>query len=274
MTKIIAEIGWNHMGNMDLAKRMIAAASSSGADIVKFQTWKVKKLKPGPWDNDGRREIYEQAELSDNNHFELYKEAKNCDVGFLTSVFDIDDIDFVSTVSDEMIKIPSPEATNQTLISKASNLFKEVLVSVGATNWSDIKKLPDYSKLTDLTILHCVSAYPCNPEKINLTRIKSLKEIHNQIGYSGHLNGINDAIAAISLDLKYIEKHFTIDNSLPGRDNKFAILPEDLKILTSYRDEFGMMSIDHGKDSQSEEKEVTEIYRGRWSKKINDISNH
>jgi N,N'-diacetyllegionaminate synthase len=266
MTKIIAEIGWNHMGDMNLAKKMIAAAAAAGADIVKFQTWKVKNLKEGPWDNDGRRQIYEKAELTEDNHYELYKESINCGVSFMTSVFDINDVDFIFSVSNNIIKIPSPEATNHELIYAVSKKFNEVLVSVGATNWSEIKKLVQYSKLTDLTILHCVSAYPCNPEKINLPRIKILKTIHNQIGYSGHLNGINDAIAAISLDLKYVEKHFTIDNSLPGRDNKFAILPKDLKVLSLYRDTYKSMSISHGSDSQLEEKEVAEIYRGRWSK--------
>jgi sialic acid synthase SpsE len=266
MTKIIAEIGWNHMGDMNLAKKMIAMAASSGADIVKFQTWKVKNLKSGPWDNDGRRQIYEKAELTDENHYELYNEAKNCGVNFMTSVFDINEVEFIASISNGMIKIPSPEATNHGLISKVSKKFKQVLVSVGATNSSEIKKLTQYSKFTDLTILHCVSAYPCNPDKINLPRIQILKTIHDKIGYSGHLNGIDDAIAAISLDLRYIEKHFTIDNSLPGRDNKFAILPEDLKILSSYRDNYKLMSISHGLDSQVEEKEVAEIYRGRWSK--------
>ena len=266
MTKIIAEIGWNHMGDMDLAKKMINAAASSGADIVKFQTWKVKNLTSGPWDEDGRRQIYEKAELTNDNHFELYTEAKNNGVSFLTSVFNVNEVDFISSVSTEMIKIPSPEATNQELMTKASKLFKEMLVSVGATNWNDIKKITHFSKFTDLTILHCVSAYPCGPDKINLPRINGLKKIHNQIGYSGHLNGINDAIAAISLGAKYIEKHFTIDNSLPGRDNKFAILPEDLKILSNYRNIFDQMSIDHGLDSQPAEKEIADIYRGRWSK--------
>lgn len=265
MTKIIAEIGWNHMGDMNLAKKMIAAAATSGADIVKFQTWKVKNLKSGPWDNDGRRQIYEKSELTDENHYELYNEAQNCGVKFMTSVFDINDIEFIISLSNDIVKIPSPEATNHELISKASKNFKEVLVSVGATNWIEIEKLTQYSKFTDLTILHCVSAYPCNPDKINLPKIKTLKTIHDQVGYSGHLNGIDDAIAAISLDLRYVEKHFTIDKSLPGRDNKFAILPDDLKILSSFRDTYKLMSISHGLNSQEVEKEVAEIYRGRWS---------
>lgn len=266
MTKIIAEIGWNHMGDMDLAKKMIFAAAKAGADIVKFQTWRVKNLKPGPWDDDGRREIYIKAELTEQNHFELCNEAENCGLKFMTSVFDVYNIDFIKSVSNQMIKIPSPEATNEELILKASKNFKEVLISVGATNWSEIKKLPEYDRYTDLTILHCVSAYPCNPEKINLPRIKNLKKIHEKIGYSGHLKGIDDAIAAISLNLRYVEKHFTIDNSLPGRDNKFAILPEELKVLSSYRDNYNLMSVDLGTDFQPEESEVAEIYRGRWSK--------
>ena len=85
--KLIAEIGWNHMGDMELAKNMIISAAKSGADICKFQTWSEKNLKSGPWDNDGRREIYKKAELSEEQHFELKKICEENKVLFLTSVF-------------------------------------------------------------------------------------------------------------------------------------------------------------------------------------------
>ena len=92
--ELIAEIGWNHMGDMGLAEKMILEAAKSGVDYCKFQTWKVKNLKNGPWDSDGRLEIYNKAELSDQDHLTLVELCKKHDVKFLTSVFNINDIKF------------------------------------------------------------------------------------------------------------------------------------------------------------------------------------
>ncbi len=89
-TKIISEIGWNHMGDMDLAKEMISASKENGADMVKFQTWSVDRLSPGPWDTDGRREIYEKAELTKDKHLELYEYSNKLNIPFFTSVFSIE----------------------------------------------------------------------------------------------------------------------------------------------------------------------------------------
>ena len=87
MTKIISEIGWNHMGDMDLARRMITESVNNGADMVKFQTWSVDRLKDGPWDEDGRLEIYKKAELTKDNHFELLEYCNDLNIPFFTSVF-------------------------------------------------------------------------------------------------------------------------------------------------------------------------------------------
>ena len=115
MTKVIAEIGWNHMGNIEIAKKMIIAAKESGADYAKFQTWHVNNLKKGPWDNDGRREIYTKAELTNDKHHELIKICKEVGIPFLTSVFNPDDVEFISSLIDD-IKIPSSEMRNNKLI--------------------------------------------------------------------------------------------------------------------------------------------------------------
>ena len=116
MTKIIAEIGWNHMGDMNLAEKMIVSAASNGADICKFQTWSVKNIKPGPWDTDGRKEIYKKAELSKEQHYYLKGICESNNVSFLTSIFNINDIDFLSTLNPSMIKIPSHEIGNFNLV--------------------------------------------------------------------------------------------------------------------------------------------------------------
>ena len=100
---IISEIGWNHMGDMDLAKKMIQSSAENGADVCKFQTWSEDKLKPGPWDDDGRREIYKKAQLSEDDHFFLKDVCKKNSVQFLTSVFNINDLEFLSRLNMDMV---------------------------------------------------------------------------------------------------------------------------------------------------------------------------
>lgn len=265
-TQLIAEIGWNHMGDMNLAKEMIMEAAKSGADICKFQTWSEKRLKPGPWDNDGRRKIYKQAQLSYDNHYLLKEICDANNVIFLTSVFNIKDLDFLKDLKINMIKIPSHEVNNIELIDRASRLFQKILVSTGAAKWNEVKNIAETIGHEKLILMHCVSAYPCSAKNINLPRINSLKKLTREVGFSGHYPGIDDAIAAISFGVNYIEKHFTIGRDLPGRDNRCAILPEEFRLIASFRDNFALMNIKRGLDLQESEMDVYMNYRGRWSK--------
>ena len=111
-TKIISEIGWNHMGDMDLAKDMIHASKENGADFVKFQTWSVERLKNGPWDEDGRLEIYKKAELTKDQHVELYEYSNKVGIEFFSSVFSIEDAKLLSEVQDKFVKIASFDSDN------------------------------------------------------------------------------------------------------------------------------------------------------------------
>lgn len=263
MVEIIAEIGWNHMGNMPLASEMIAAAAKSGAAWAKFQTWNVSRLKPGPWDSDGRRQIYESAELGESGHEFLRLKCEENGIGFLTSVFSASDVDMVAKFTDT-VKIPSTELSNKDLLHAVSRSFKRVFMSTGASTSDEVSKAVNALSNVDLTVLHCVSSYPCSFERANLPRIKSLGGFGIPVGYSGHCEGIFDAIASLEYGATIIEKHFTTDKGLPGRDNKFAILPEDLSQLVSYikaRDDFGK---DLGCEFQDCEKDMRDVYRGRW----------
>jgi len=250
MTKIIAEIGWNHMGDMSLAKEMIVAAAENGADFAKFQTWSVKRLKSGDWDVDGRREIYEKAELTLDQHLELKEYCNDNDIEFISSVFSLDDLELYKKVTNKTIKIPSFESRNKKLIkglfSKSGKAyFNNIIVSVGTCSYYEIKNLiRSFQGLlidnnlettnANLNILHCVSCYPCDPLKSNLERINLLSNLNSneipfKVGYSDHCIGTEIAKMSLGYNINILEKHFTIDHSLPGRDNKFAILPEELK---------------------------------------------
>jgi len=264
---IIAEIGWNHMGDMSLAEKMIAEAAKNGADIVKFQTWSEQNLKSGPWDTDGRREIYKKAELTKEKHLHLMYLANQHKVEFLTSIFSLNQLDLIKELGIRKIKVPSHEVHNVKLISSLGYYFDKVLVSTGAAKWSEVINISQAIEKDRLVLLHCVSTYPCEIENSNLTRINALKELCNEVGYSGHFQGVEDAFAAIGMGALYIEKHFTTDNTLPGRDNQFAILPYQLKKIADFRDLFEKMTIDRGLDHQEKEKDIIDNYRGRWNGK-------
>ena len=221
---LIAEIGWNHMGNLDLAEKMIKAAKKSGAHYAKFQTWRVKNLKAGPWDNDGRREIYKKAELTESDYLKILKICKKYKIKFLTSIFNINDFYLLKKLNLSSIKIPSPENRNIPLLKFCNKNFKNIFLSTGAAKISEIKKsFKVFSKKKNLNLMHCVSSYPCSDEITNLSRINKLKKISKNIGLSDHTPDILSSILSLDYNVNIIEKHFTINNNLPGRDNKFAI---------------------------------------------------
>ena len=260
MAKLIAELGWNHMGDIPLGKEMISAAKDAGADYVKFQTWKVSRLINGPWDTDGRRQIYEKAELTKEKH-QIFKDY--CDsvgVKFLTSCFCIEDLPMIREFCNE-VKIPSPEAYNINLLQEAVEKFDHVYLSTGA---SHIGEYVSWYSCTNVTLMHCVSSYPCKIDNINLPKLKFLQSITPRVGYSGHYQGSADAIAAISLGATIIEKHLTIDHNLPGRDNKFALLPEQFKEISDFNNLFQKMNIDQGLEIQECEKDYRRNQKGRW----------
>jgi len=251
MTKIIAEIGWNHMGDMSLAKEMIVAAAENGADYAKFQTWSVKRLKAGEWDGDGRREIYEKAELTLDQHLELKQFCNDMNIEFMSSIFSIDDLELYRKVTNNTIKIPSFESRNTKLLNllfdkSGKSHFKNIIISVGTCSYYEIKSLikvfdgglinEDKRINANLNIMHCVSCYPCDPLKSNLERINLIRNLKTdripfEVGYSDHCIGAEVAKISLGYDINILEKHFTIDNTLPGRDNKFAILPDQLKSI-------------------------------------------
>ena len=258
--KLVAEIGWSHMGNMSLAQEMICAAAESGADYAKFQTWKESRLKPGPWDQDGRREIYKEAELFPNDYLILKECCDKHHIQFLTSCFCAEDLLFIRNITNE-IKIPSTECFNDNLVGNAISLFDNVYLSTGASKEIEYSK---WAHFDNVYLLHCVSCYPCEAGLVNLQRIKHLLTLTPRVGYSGHYQGIWDAIAAMSMGVQVVEKHFTIDRKLSGRDNKFALLPVEFSDINVFRNELPKMNIDHGINYQECETEAREVYARRW----------
>ena len=264
MVKVIAEIGLNHCGDMELAKEMILAAKESGATYAKFQSWSVSRLKPGAWDEDGRREIYEKAELTRERHIELINYCNEVGITFMSSVFSIKDAELLVELGVKDVKIPSFESRNHELIKYCDKNFDTIFMSTGTSTFDEIGESVKLIKIADLYLLHCVSTYPCNPSMSNITRMNRLKTLHMPVGYSDHIQGVESAKVAIGEGAMVIEKHFTTDNDLPGRDNKFAVLPHQMKDLTDYITMRGEMFIQHGDDFQDSELDSRNNYTGRF----------
>ena len=266
----IAEIGWNFMGDLSLADQMIGAAAKAGAHVAKFQYWNPNKLKKGPWDEDGRKEIYFKAQLTDEKIAALYELCGKHGVEFLMSVFNTQDAAFVSKVSKEAIKIPSHEIANFELIKFCLVEFKRVYISAGACTVEELDKVAELVNSTrpedqNVIVMHCVSSYPCGVERMNLGRIDALrKRFANRLGLSDHSTSILVPAFAVIKGVEVIEKHFTTDHDLPGRDNKFAVLPDDFKNLVENCEEARKSVIDLGVAAQDIEMDTMNNYRGRW----------
>ena len=273
MTILVAEIGWNFLGDLNLAKKMIAAAKKSGADAVKFQIWNPSNLKNGPWDNDGRRKIYEKAYLDKEKYLYLKKYSNKVSIKCFASAFNIDGLKVLKATKDSWVKIPSHESYNFKLIEFALKNFKKVIVSAGCMKKNELNKLiklvkakKSYAKKTCL--LHCVSSYPLKSENCNFEKFDYLKKNFESVGYSGHYQGIEDSVYALFNNAEIIEKHFTIDNKLPGRDNKFALNQRQFSELDKLRNLYENFNKKHGLGLQKCEVDIYKNYRSRWSKNI------
>ena len=267
MTKVIAEIGWNHCGDIELAKKFIISASKCGADYAKFQTWSTSRLKPGAWDDDGRREIYNKAELSKEDHLILMDCCNKNNINFLSSVFSIMDAELLSELGCAEVKIPSFESRNFELIKYCNKHFKTIFLSTGTSSLDEIKESISLINKASLYLMHCVSVYPQEYSESNLPRMKRLMKITKNVGLSDHIEGVESSKIAIGEGAKIIEKHFTIDKELPGRDNKFSILPNQLFDLTKFIKNRELMFKDWGDGYLVKAKDSRINYTGRFNGK-------
>jgi sialic acid synthase SpsE len=264
--KIIAEIGWNHMGDMGLAKNMIDSAVESGASIVKFQYWNPDYLTSGAWDEDGRRDIYKKAALDTEKVKYLDNYVKDSGSEFLISVFGTYGAKDIASLGLRNIKIPSHETTNIKLIEFCSKNFDYIYFSAGASKEEEILTALEILKKgsADYELMHCVSSYPLPDNRANLSRINWLKTLTDRVGLSDHTTSTIVPAYAVPLGVTSIEKHFTTDHDLPGRDNKFALEPREFQEMVSNIN-LALDSIaDFGLDYQDIESDTVTNYRGRW----------
>tara|TARA_Y100000589_G_scaffold28724_1_gene23884 strand:- start:10928 stop:11944 length:1017 start_codon:yes stop_codon:yes gene_type:complete len=251
-TKIIAEAGVNHNGSVELAFKLIEAAKFSGADTIKFQTFKSESLSDSsaPLANYQKNnnlyksqiEMLRSLELSDDETRKIVKACKDVDIEFMSSPFGVDELYFLTNLGMKTIKIPSGEITNLSLLKETKNISlknnAKILMSTGMSNLGDIENalsILDFQLIKEkITILHCVSCYPAPSNELNLLALKTLQNSFNcKVGYSDHSKNIIAPIVSIALGSSVIEKHLTLDNDLPGPDHKASINPKVFKEMVN-----------------------------------------
>ncbi len=240
---IIAEAGVNHNGEINLAKKLIDAAKKSGADAVKFQTFKASKLvsasaplakyqKENIKNGTTQFKMLKQLEL-DFKSFEILKKyADRKGIMFLSTPFDYESAQFLKELEIPLFKISSGDLTNIPFLELLARFKKPLILSTGMSTLSEVQEAIDsITKFNKkLILLHCVSNYPASFKTVNLRVLQTLREKTNLvIGYSDHTLGIEIPIASIGFGAKVIEKHFTLDKKLKGPDHKASLNPKELK---------------------------------------------
>jgi len=245
-TIIIAEIGVNHNGDINLAKKIINQAAKSGVDFVKFQTFQAHKLATkkavkaeyqilATGSKESQLEMLSKLEISEAMHYEIIDHCRKCNINFMSTAFDEESLDFLAKIDLKFLKIPSGEITNIKYLRHIAGFKKKIILSTGMATLGEIEMalnvLEDSGmKRNDITVMHCTTEYPAPMHEVNLKAMKNIGNAFNvSVGYSDHTLGIEVAIAAVALGASIIEKHFTLDRNLPGPDQACSLEPHELK---------------------------------------------
>jgi N,N'-diacetyllegionaminate synthase len=240
---IIAEAGVNHNGSFDLAMQLVDAAQASGADAVKFQTFRAERLATADAHkaayqerttagSESQFEMLRRLELSEEAHKMLLKHCRQSGIQFLSSPFDLPSVDFLHSLDVPCFKVPSGEITNHPLLRSVARTGRPVILSTGMSTLGEVEEAVQVLQsagTSELTLLHCVTEYPAPFAEVNLRAMHTLRTAFGlPVGYSDHTPGIEIAIAAVSLGAVVIEKHFTLDRALPGPDHAASLEPAEL----------------------------------------------
>jgi len=243
---VIAEAGVNHNGKLKLAKKLCKVAKESGADAIKFQTWKTNLLL-----NDDVSTVgYQKNNTNENSQFKMIKKlelkfkefqkisdyCKELDILFLSTPGDIPSADFLENLGMKIFKIGSDDLDNLPLLQHISLKQKEMIISTGMSSLKEISNTYNFLKKNNkqITFLHCTSNYPTQIKDVNLKAMLTIKDkIKTTIGYSDHTITTWIPLIAICLGAKVIEKHLTLNKSLSGPDHKTSLNPEEFSLMVS-----------------------------------------
>ena len=243
-TYIIAEIGINHNGDLDITRQMIDAAVHAGADAVKFQkrTPEVstppeqqKQMRETPWGYITYLDYRYKVEFGEKEYREIDRYCKEKGIDWFASVWDEQSVDFMEQFNTPVYKIPSASITDHELLRHTRKTGHPLVISSGMSTMDQIRAAVKVVGTDNLVITHCTSTYPCEPEELNLRMIQTLRnEFSCPIGYSGHEVGLVPPQVAVALGACMIERHLTLDRAMWGSDQAASVEPAGFERLVKY----------------------------------------
>lgn len=241
---IIAEIGINHNGNIDVAKQLIDASAEAGCDAVKFQKRTPElcvpddqkdKMRHTPWGYISYMEYREKVEFGKDEFSEIVDYCQEKGIDWQASAWDEPSVDFLEQFAPIAHKVASASLTDSALLLKMRQQGRPIILSTGMSQMEQIKAAVELVGTDDLILAHCTSAYPCPPAELNLKMIQTLRDMYPcPIGYSGHEVGLPTTVAAVTLGASLIERHITLDRAMWGSDQAASIEPGGLRKLVKY----------------------------------------
>lgn len=241
---IIAEIGINHNGDIEIAKKMIRAAKKAGVDAVKFQKRtpllcvpleERSKMRETPWGYITYLEYREHVEFGKKEYTRINDLCKELEIDWFASVWDEEAIDFLEEFDPIAYKVPSAALTDNALIDKLNATGRPIILSTGMSTMEQIRASVAHFDIDRLAITHATSSYPCDPKELNLRMVPTLAaEFDCPVGYSGHEVGLIPSAVAVGLGATIIERHFTLDRAMWGTDQSASVEPGGMEKLVKY----------------------------------------
>ncbi len=243
-TYIVAEIGINHNGDIEIAKRLMDAARDAGVDAVKFQKRTPELCTPPdqrnvmretPWGYITYLDYRHKIEFNEEQYREVDRYAREIGITWFVSVWDEPSVDFIEEFAPLAYKVPSAGLTDHGLLQKLRSTGRPVILSTGMSTIDQIQSAVKLLDMDNLVICHTTSAYPCPPEELNLRMVQTLKETYPcPIGYSGHEVGLIPSAVAVALGACLVERHITLDRAMWGSDQAASVEPGGFERLVKY----------------------------------------
>jgi N-acetylneuraminate synthase len=243
-TYIIAEIGINHNGDLEITKQMIDAAAHAGVDAVKFQKRtpeictppeQQKQMRETPWGYITYLDYRYKVEFGEKEYREIDRHSRKKGMTWMASVWDEQAVDFMEKFDTPAYKVPSASLTDHALLRYARKTGKPLVISTGMSTIEQVRAAVKVLGTENLLIMHCTSTYPCEPEELNLRMIQTLRdEFPCPIGYSGHEVGLVPPQVAVSLGACMLERHLTLDRAMWGSDQAASVEPSGFERLVKY----------------------------------------
>jgi N-acetylneuraminate synthase len=243
-TYIVAEIGINHNGSIDIAKSLIDVAVKTGVDAIKLQKRtpelcvppdQQKHMRETPWGYISYLDYRYKVEFGLNEYQEIERYCKLNNISWFASVWDEPSVDFLKQFNPVCYKIPSASLTDKKLLLHARETGVPVILSTGMSTMQQIRNAVKILGEDNLLITHATSTYPCDPAELNLKMIRTLAETFNcPIGYSGHEVGLIPTVVAVSMGAALVERHITLDRAMWGSDQAASVEPGGMERLVKY----------------------------------------